>query len=80
MISQNVTVSLIKSLQSRFTSERDEAMATIMVYLTNPSGIGEHAGIVDELDKLFSKAAEANEKLELLNSKFKIVSEENEAG
>ena len=80
MIDQNVTISIVNSLISRFKAQKDEAIATIMIYMTNPTGIGEHPGIIEELDELFSKAAEADEKLKLLNDKFKIVPPQEEVG
>ena len=78
MIDQNVTAAIINSLKSKFKSQKDEAMATIMIYLTNPTGIGDHPEILEELDKLFSKAAEADEKLKLLTDKFRVIPSEQE--
>mgnify|MGYP001250421492 FL=1 len=72
MVDENVSVSILKSLISRFQAQKDEAVATIMVYLRNPTGIGDHPNIIEELDKLFAQASEAEEKLALLNSQFKV--------
>ena len=51
MVDENVSVSILKSLISRFQAQKDEAVATIMVYLRNPTGIGDHPNIIEELDK-----------------------------
>lgn len=77
MVDQNVTAAIISSLTSRFKAQRDEAMATIMIYMTNPAGIGDHSEIIEEIDKLFCKATEAEEKMKLLTEKFRVVSSED---
>ena len=78
MVDENVSLSILKSLMSRFQAQKDEALATIMVYLRNPAGIGDHSNIIGEIDKLCAIAAEADEKLALLNSNFKIRTEPEE--
>ena len=57
---------------SRFQAQKDGALATIMVYLRNPAGVGDHSNIIEEIDKLCAVAAEADEKLALLNDNFKV--------
>ena len=57
---------LLKAVESRFIAKRDEASATIEVYLSNPTGIGEHPQIVDELSKQFEELANANDVLETI--------------
>ena len=76
MVDESVSVALLNSLISRFKSQKDEAIATIMVYLRNPVGVGEHAGILDELDVLFAKAADADEKLQILEANFKLMNDD----
>jgi len=80
MVDENVSLSLLKSLMSRFQAQKDEALATIMVYIRNPVGIGDHPNIIDELDKLFLVAAEAEDKLTVLNNNFKIRKQEKPDG
>ena len=77
---KNVSVALLNSLISRFRAQKDEAVAIIMLYLRNPVGIGDHSGIVDELDLQFSKAAEADEKLKILTNNFRLQQEDSEVG
>ena len=77
---KNVSVALLNSLISRFRAQKDEAVAIIMLYLRNPAGIGDHPGIVDELDLQFSKAAEADEKLKILTNNFRLQQEDSEVG
>ena len=62
---------IIKALQDRYEAQISECEAVIDVYLTNPVGIGEHPQIVDEVDKLVSKMAGAEEKIKMLQ-KFKL--------
>ena len=77
MVDESVSVAILNSLISRFKSQKDEAIATIMVYLRNPVGVGEHPGILDELDTLFAKAADADEKLIMLETNFKLLNDDN---
>jgi hypothetical protein len=56
----------LRALKSRYNSQKDEAFATLEVYLGNSVGIGEHPQIIDEMDKLIKKIAEADGCLEVL--------------
>jgi hypothetical protein len=64
----NVEDLMIKALASKYKAEIDEAKATIMIYFSNPVGIGEHPQHIEEMDKLVSKIADAEDKLEVLNN------------
>ena len=55
---------LLDALEDRYQAVISEADATIKIYLEHPVGIGEHPQHIDELDKLFQKIADAQEKLE----------------
>ena len=57
---------LLNALEDRYQAVISEADATIKIYLENPVGIGEHPQHIDELDKLFQKIADAQEKLEAI--------------
>ena len=56
----------IQALMAKYHAERLEALATLEVYMTNSVGIGEHPQIVEEMDKLITKLADAEGKIEVL--------------
>lgn len=56
------------SLVKKYESEISEATATLMVYMENPVGIGEHPQHLEEMDKFVEKLATANDKLENLKT------------
>ena len=41
---------IIKDLVKSYEAQIERAAATIMIYLTNSVGIGEHPNIIDEVD------------------------------
>ena len=57
---------LLDALEDRYQAVISEADATIKIYLEHPVCIGEHPQHIDELDKLFQKIADAQEKLEAI--------------
>ena len=57
---------LIEALIKRYEAQIAEAEATIDIYLNNSVGIGEHPQHIEELDKLFGKIAEAEDKLKIV--------------
>ena len=57
---------ILDALEDRYTAQISEADATIKIYLENSVGIGEHPQHIDEIDKLFQKIADAQEKLETI--------------
>ena len=57
---------ILDALESRYQAQIAEADATIKIYLENSVGIGEHPQHIDEIDKLFQKIADAQEKLEAI--------------
>ncbi len=62
---------ILEALEARYNAQIAEADATIKIYLENSVGIGEHPQHIDEVDKLITKIAEAQEKLKELKA-FKI--------
>tara|TARA_R110000868_G_scaffold100770_1_gene277233 strand:+ start:389 stop:595 length:207 start_codon:yes stop_codon:yes gene_type:complete len=62
---------LLQALEDRYQAQVSEADATIQIYLEKPVAIGEHPQHIDELDKLVTKIAEAEEKLQILQQ-FKL--------
>ena len=57
---------ILDALESRYQAQIAEADATIKIYLENSVGIGEHPQHIDEIDKLFQKIADAQEKLQAI--------------
>ena len=57
---------MLEALTKRYEAQIAEAIATINIYLKSSVGIGEHPQHIDELDKLFGKIAEAEDKLKLI--------------
>jgi hypothetical protein len=56
----------VRSINKRYEAQIAEAEATIEIYLSNSVGIGEHPQHIDELDKLFAKIAEAEDKVKVI--------------
>jgi methylaspartate ammonia-lyase len=59
------------ALVKKYESEIAESEATLMVYMENPVGIGEHPQHIEEMDKFVEKLANANDKLENLKEFYK---------
>ena len=57
---------ILDALEDRYTAQISEADATIKIYLENSVGIGEHPQHIAEIDKLFQKIADAQEKLQAI--------------
>jgi methylaspartate ammonia-lyase len=62
---------MFESLVKKYESEIAESEATLMVYMENPVGIGEHPQHLEEMDKFVEKLANANDKLETLKEFYK---------
>lgn len=65
---ESTDVLLLKALKSKYKAQVDEAKATLMIYFSNPVGIGEHPQHIEEMDKLISQIADAEDKLEVLRN------------
>ena len=61
---------LMRATLARFEADRQEALATIQLYLTAPAGVGEHPKIVEEIASATRQLAEAEEALDTLNRNF----------
>ena len=66
----DIRESMIKALRKKYEADIEEAKTTAEVYLQRPVGIGEHPQFIEELDKLVSKIAEADDKIKTINSHF----------
>ena len=61
---------LYRAALARFEAQREEAKATIEIYLSNSVGIGEHSNLLEEVDKHTALMAEAEEKISTLKAHF----------
>jgi hypothetical protein len=61
---------LYGAIKSHFEAQRQKALATISVYLTNPVGIGEHHQIIDEMVEQTKLLAEAMDCINCLEETF----------
>ena len=59
-------IAILNALEAKYEAQVAEAHATIKIYLDNSVGIGEHPQHIEELDKLFGKIAEAEDKLKVI--------------
>ena len=57
---------LTNALISKYTSEYDEAEATLSIYMENPVGIGEHPQHLQEMDGLVKKMVEASDNRKMI--------------
>jgi len=60
----------MRATLARFEADRQEALATIELYLNASVGVGEHPKIVGELATATRQLAEAEEALETLKRNF----------
>lgn len=58
--------SFLIALEARYKAEMAAAKANIEVYLSNPTGIGEHPDLVEAIDSQIAILAEAEDKLDSL--------------
>jgi hypothetical protein len=61
-----IQAKMIDALALKYESEIAEAEATLLVYFSNPVGIGEHPQHLEEMDKFVEQMANAKDKLETL--------------
>jgi|TARA_R110000744_G_scaffold33_1_gene153 hypothetical protein len=59
---------MLEALKKRYEAQIAEAKVTLKIYLTNSVGIGEHPQHLEEVDKLLSKIAEAEDKLKVIDN------------
>ena len=59
---------ILEALEAKYNAQIAEADATIKIYLENSVGIGEHPQHIEEIDKHLQKIADAQEKLEVIES------------
>jgi hypothetical protein len=69
-MSGEVSSSLYVALESQYLAEINKAKATLLVYLNNSVGIGEHPQHLEEMDKLLGQMVDADDKLNMLRNSF----------
>jgi hypothetical protein len=69
-MSNKIGRELLRSLKKRYESEIQSNKTTMLIYLQNSVGIGEHPQHIDELDEMLTKITEANDKIENLLKEF----------
>ena len=63
---ESLMSSFLIALEARYKAEMAAAKANIEVYLSNPTGIGEHPDLVEAIDSQIAILAEAEDKLDSL--------------
>ncbi len=61
---------LIQAALSNYEAQRDEALAVLEIYTTNPVGIGEHSNLLAEVLEWTQKLTEAEENISTLKKYF----------
>ena len=70
MSSSKISQTMYQCLEHQFNSELLSAKSSMLVYLNNAVGIGEHPQHLEEMDKLIDKMASAQDKLDILHNHF----------
>ena len=65
-----VRTHLVKALARKYEAEIAQAKASVLIYLDNSVGIGEHPQHIEEIDKLLTKISNAQENLDTLEKHF----------
>jgi methylaspartate ammonia-lyase len=58
------------ALKSQFEAQRQKALATLTIYMTNPVGIGEHPQHIEEMMTIAKSLAEAEDVIATLERTF----------
>jgi hypothetical protein len=61
---------MIKALKARYDASYQEAHCTLEIYLNKPVAIGEHPQHFEEMDKLVSAMADAQDKIDILDIEY----------
>ena len=60
----------ISAMRSMYKAQIEVNKAEVQNYLDNPVGVGEHGNLIETMDGLITKIAEAEEKLLVLETHF----------
>tara|TARA_R100001082_G_C4307520_1_gene135259 strand:+ start:146 stop:376 length:231 start_codon:yes stop_codon:yes gene_type:complete len=58
----------IDALKHKYTAEMADAKFVFSLYSKHPVGVGEHPGLLEEMDNALEKWVDANDKMNALNS------------
>ena len=67
-----VNNNLVNAAIKKYEAQVEEALATLHIYFTNSVGIGEHPGLLAEVDKYVSMLESASGKLKVLKKYFMV--------
>ena len=62
---------ILDGLVANARGEIEKAKANILVYLTNPAGIGEHSDILGAIQTELDKICTNEERIDVINKRFK---------
>ena len=62
----------IKALYAKYNAQKEEALATLTLYLNNPSAVAEHSAILDEIDRLLQKLSHAELAIRTLDENIRM--------
>tara|TARA_Y100000992_G_scaffold25406_1_gene14400 strand:+ start:468 stop:677 length:210 start_codon:yes stop_codon:yes gene_type:complete len=62
---------ILDGLVANARGEIEKAKANILVYLTNPAGIGEHSDILGAIQTELDKICTNEERIDVINKHFK---------
>ena len=62
---------LLKALLAHANGDIAKHKANVEVYLTNPTGIGEHSNIVEAIEQEINMIAKYQDQIEVINKYFK---------
>ena len=62
---------ILDGLVANARGEIEKAKANILVYLTNPAGIGEHSDILGAIQTELDKICTNEERIDIINKHFK---------
>ena len=60
----------ISAMRSMYKAQIEVNKAEVQNYIDNPVAVGEHGNLVETMDKLIAKIAEAEDKLLVLETHF----------
>jgi methylaspartate ammonia-lyase len=67
---------IYNALKAQFEAQKQKALATLTIYMTNPVGIGEHPQHIDEMMTIAKSLAEAEDVIATLERTFETEQED----
>ncbi len=59
---------ILRAIKANFFSRKESAEANLTIYLNNPSGIGEHPAVVEEMVKMIEEIEHAQGCLDIVEN------------